>query len=74
MPRLAFAWGVSAAFCAVVFSTFAEMGVGIVFNNALQATELGALVQTNQGDALCGAAHFADFSNAGTHHYAGVGD
>ena len=35
--------------------------IRVVFHNALQARQLGAFVQTDQGHALCGAAHFTDF-------------
>ena len=57
----------------VVGNVFSDR-VGIVLDNALQATELGAFVQTDQCYALRGAAEFPDLGHAGTDQYALVGD
>ena len=40
----------------------------------MQAAQFGAFVQANQGYALCGAAKFTDFADAGAHQHALVGD
>src|SRR3990167_579928 len=49
-------------------------GVGVIFHNALQATELGAFIQADQGYPLRGASKFADFAHPRAHQHALVGD
>src|SRR5690606_19531442 len=60
---------------ASVFGRFAGVDhVGVIFDNALQTRELGAIVQSDQGHTLCGPTHLADFAYPRAHQHTGVGD
>mmetsp|Transcript_70446 Transcript_70446/g.165983 ORF Transcript_70446/g.165983 Transcript_70446/m.165983 type:complete len:904 (-) Transcript_70446:3267-5978(-) len=48
--------------------------VGVVFDDALQARQLGAVIQRDQRDALGGATKLTDLGDAGAHQHALVGD
>ena len=48
--------------------------MGVVFDNALQARELAAVVQRDQRHALRRATEFADLRDAGSHQHAAVCD
>src|SRR5690606_4317098 len=57
--------------CIVIYivDQYLDIIIGIAFNNPANAREHAVIVDTDQGDALCGTAHLADLGNARTNQY-----